>query len=189
MAAKTAKVKYASRSAVHGSNAYDLNRVGDLPLREPAPSKKPEKKPAAKPQSRPTQHQSRKTQRYYSVSLFAIAGVAVVAALMVFIVLAHVKFNEISAETVTLQTRLAELSEEQRKLQITYEDIFDVNEVEAYATNVLGMTKPTQDQIASISSENYDKAVIVEDSGDGQGAKESMVSFLASLVAYFKEAF
>jgi hypothetical protein len=121
------------------------------------------------------------------VSLFAVAGIAVVAALMVFVVLAHVKFNEISSETVTLQARLEELTEEERKLKISYEDVFDVNEVEAYATNVLGMTKLGQDQITTISSDNQDKAVIVDDGGDGSDTKESMGSFLASLVAYFKQ--
>ncbi len=187
MAAKTARVRYASRAAVYGSNAYDLSRIGDLPLREAAPEKQPAQKPAARPESRPASRQAQKAQRYYGVSLFAVAGFAVVAVLMVFVVLAHVRFNEISAETVALQAQMEELTEQERKLQITYEDIFDVNEVESYATNVLGMTKPGQDQIAVISAESQDKAVIVENSGDGSDTNENMASFLASLVSYFKQ--
>ncbi len=183
MAAKSAKMKYASRTAVHGSNAYDLARVGDLPARQAPPAQKP----AAKPQARPAPQKARKAQRYYSVSLFAAAGFAVVAALMVFVVLAHLKFTEITAETVSLQQRMDQLTEEERKLKITYEDIFDVNEVEAYATNVLGMTKPQQNQIAAISTDNQDKAVIVKNSADEGVARENMASFLASLVAYFKQ--
>ena len=185
MAEKTAKARYASRTAIHGSNAYDLNRVGDLPVRQPNPVKKPAQTPAAKPAARPAKRG--KTQRYYGVSLFAVAGIAVVAAMMVFVMLAHVRFNEISTQTVTLQQRLEKLTEEERKLKITYEDIFDVNEVEAYATNVLGMTKPGQDQIAAVSANHQDKAVVINADADGSGAKESMVSFLASLVAYFKQ--
>jgi cell division protein FtsL len=186
MAARTDRVKYASRSAVYGSNAYDLGRVGDLPLRAPAPEDRPSPKPAQSPKARPAQQQVRKPQRYYGISLFAVTGFVVVAALMVFVVLAHVKFNEISAGTVELQERLDKLTEEERKLKIEYEDIFDVNEVEEYATNVLGMTKPSQDQIAAVSAEAQDKAVIVDDGDDGAG-KENMASFLASLVAYFKQ--
>ena len=191
MAAKTSKVRYASRTAVYGSNAYDLSRAGALPLKEPVPHKAPVRKPAAKPkappETTPRQHSVQKTHRCYGISLFGVAGFAVVAVLMVFVVLAHIKFTEISAETVSLQSQLEELAEEERVLKITYEDIFDVNEVEAYATNVLGMTKPGQDQIATISSENQDKAVVAENVGDDSQAEESMVTFLASLVAYFKQ--
>jgi cell division protein FtsL len=187
VAARTERIKYASRAAVYGSNAYDLARVGDLPLRAPVPEERPSPKPARAPEARPAPRQVRKTQRCYGISLFAVAGFVVVAALMVFVVLANVRYTEISAETVELQTRLAELTEEERKLKIEYEDIFDVNEVEAYATNVLGMTKPSQDQIATVSAGNQAKAVIVDGSGDNVSGKENMASFLASLVAYFKQ--
>ena len=187
MAAKPAKIRYASRTAVHGSNAYDLNRIGDLPLKEPVHKKAPARKPAQAPKTRQDQHKARKAQRYYRISLLGVAGFAVVAVLMVFVVLAHIKYTEISAETVSLQAQLEELAEEERMLKITYEDIFDVNEVEEYATNVLGMTKPGQDQIATISSENEDKAVLPEGDANSSGSEENMVAFLASLVAYFKQ--
>ena len=110
MAAKTATVKYASRTAVYGSNAYDLNRVRDysdvqaVPEREPA--KKPAVKPAAKPANKTVSRTAQKTQKHYGFSLFAATGFVVVAVLMVFVLLAHVKFNEVSNETVQLQAQL-----------------------------------------------------------------------------------
>ena len=67
-----------------------------------------------------------------------------------------------------------------------YQDAFDVNNVEQYATNVLGMTKPDESQISTVKSTANDKAVVVNSENDDKNNTESMVTFLASLVAYFK---
>lgn len=188
MAAKRATTRYASSAAVYGSNAYDLGRVRQYSNAQAVPerSPRPDTRPATKPVVKTAPKVAPRTQRAYGVSLFAVAGFAVVAALMVFVLLAHVRFNEISSETVALQTQLTALNEDERRLQIAYEDVFDVNEVEEYATNVLGMTKPLESQLATITAIAYDKAVVIDTTGDTLGVKENLATFLSSLVAYFK---
>ena len=52
--------------------------------------------------------------------------------------------------------------------------------------SVLGMTKPAESQIATISATAQDRAVIVEPANDYTSIKENMATFLASLVSYFK---
>lgn len=190
MATNAGTIRYASRTAVHGSNAYDLNRVRDYTAVPAAPKRVPTGEPVSSPTKRPEEKTAprsvRKTQRAYGVSLFSFVGFAVVAVMMVFVLLAHVKYNEVTYETVQLRSQLAALNEDERKLKIAYEDAFDVNEVEQYATNVLGMTKPSDSQVGTVSATAEDKAVVVNTPKEDTVVSESMATFLASLVAYFK---
>jgi cell division protein FtsL len=191
MATRSATVRYASRSAVSGSNAYDLSRIREY---APEPERSPEKKPAerqpakAEPKAvqKPVAMTAQRAQKSYGVSLFAITGFVVVAVMMVFVLLAHVRFNEVTSESVRLQARLDELGVQERKLKIDYENVFDVYAVEQYATNVLGMSKPSESQVGAVQSAVFDKAVIVSAENEETGESESMVTFLASLVSYFK---
>lgn len=190
MATKTATVRYASRGTVNGSNAYDLSRVreyyGDAPEIEKNPTKRPETPAVSRPAAKPGSRTGRRAQKSYGLSLFAVTGFVVVAVMMVFVLLAHVKYDEVTNETGQLRTQLEALNEEERKLKIAYEDAFDVNEVEQYATKVLKMTKPTETQVVSVAATAEDKAVLVTAQQDNTNVTESMATFLASLVEYFK---
>ncbi len=191
MATRSATVRYASRSAVSGSNAYDLNRIRAYSAEpERIPFTKPVRQPPVKAEPKPAQRTAPKpahrAQKAYGVSLFAITGFIVVAVMMVFVLLAHVRYNEVTSETVRLQERLEELTEQERKLKIDYENTFDVFAVEQYATNVLGMTKPDESQMGSVQLTVSDKAVVVSAEDEETVVSESMVTFLVSLVSYFK---
>jgi cell division protein FtsL len=191
MATHSATVRYASRSAVSGSNAYDLSRIRAYAAEpERIPVTKPIEKPPVKAEPKPVQRTAPKpahrVQKAYGVSLFAITGFIVVAVMMVFVLLAHVRYNEVTSETVRLQEKLDELTEQERKLQIEYEKTFDVFAVEQYATNVLGMIKAEESQIGSVQLTASDKAVVVSAENEETVVSESMVTFLVSLVSYFR---
>lgn len=190
MAKNASTVRYASRSAVYGSNAYDMRRIREYypepKAPEKAPHKKPEAQPAARTAPKTAPRTAKKAQKAYGISLYSVVGFVFVAVMMVFVLLAHVKYNEVTNETVKLQTRLDELNSQERKLKIEYTNAFDVNDVEQYATQVLGMSKPAEDQIKTVSATAQDKAVVLKSSDDSSKKTESMVTFLASLVAYFK---
>jgi cell division protein FtsL len=191
MATRSATVRYASRSSVSGSNAYDFSRIRDYAAEpERIPDKKPDMRPPVKAEPRAVKKSAAKTaqraQKSYGVSLFAITGFVVVAVMMVFVLLAHVRFNEVTSEAVRLQARLDELNDQERKLKIDYENAFDVYAVEQYATNVLGMSKPSESQMGAMQLAVYDKAVVVSSENKESDVSESMVTFLASLVSYFK---
>ncbi len=198
MATRSSSVRYASRNAVYGSNAYDLSKVRSAmpaPLEpELLPVRKPEIRPAVSPAPRTapkttptaTPRTSHKSQRSYGVSLYAAAGFVVAVVLIVFVLLAHVRYTEVTNDTVKLQSQLTKLNEQERKLKISYENAFDVNQVEQYATQKLGMSKPTESQIGTISATAKDKAVVADGQNNPGKTKENMGTFLASLVAYFK---
>lgn len=237
MAAAPATMRYASRAAVNGSNAYDLNRIkadsyrtgassasaqpkksatvgyATLPRSVYAPTagqtapkaaassrtaaatvKSPEMRTTRqteenslrKPVQRTAPKAAQKAQKAYGISLFAVAGFALVTVMMVFVLLAYVKYSEITNDTVQLQARLDTLTAEERKLKIAYEDAFDVNEVASYATNVLGMTKMTDTQVATVDTGAADKAEVVGTPSDNTVGQSGITTFLMSLVAYFK---
>ncbi|MEL4106017.1 hypothetical protein AAFA46_04140 [Oscillospiraceae bacterium WX1] len=196
MATQAATMRYASRAAVQGSSAYDLSRT-----RRPEANNVRPKKPTPeleRPESAPRRREhtqqapsvaarpNAKNQKVYGISAFAVVGFAVAAVLMVFVLLAHVKYDEVTNETVQLQSQLSDLNEQERKLEIAYGNAFDVNTVEQYATHELGMSKPAQSQIGTVSVTAQDKAVVVSAPSDNSGKRESMLTFLLSLVAYFK---
>lgn len=209
MATQRTTATYASRSAVYGSNAYDLSRLraaapapfeyervpagrpeirpAVTPSPKTSPRSVPQRAPAASPKTAPrtAPRTSRKTQKAYGVSIYAAIGFVIVAVMMVFVLLSHVRYAEVTNETVQLQAQLTQLNEQERKLKIAYENAFDVNEVEQYATHNLGMSQPAECQIGTISVTAQDRAVVADTLDDGT-PNESIGTFLASLVAYFK---
>lgn len=196
-----ARTRYASR-AVDGTSAYDLDRVRGYngnPRSSAAPARAPEIRPVREPEpmpplSRPRTTETtksaprtgRRAQKAYGISLFAIFGFMAVAALMVTVLLAQIKYDEVTNQTVKLQTQLTQLTEQERKLKIQYEDAFDVTHVENYATSVLGMSKPAGSQAGTVSSKAQDKAVVLNSEGSKADHSGGLATFLSSLIAYFK---
>ena len=203
MATKETAYRYAPRN-VYGSEARELESEqnyytqqeavgygGAVAIPMPRPEYIPDTKPEVIPEARPevkTRTQARpRIQKRYGVSLFGICGFVVVAVLMMFVILAQVGLTEVSAQTSNLQRQLDTLNEQERKLQISYASAFDMNEIEDYAVSVLGMSKPTQNQINVIDTTPSDVAQIVPVSDNpGNGGTGGFISFLVSLLAYFK---
>jgi hypothetical protein len=102
---------------------------------------------------------------------------------MVFVVLAQINYNEAASETVRLNNRLRTLTEQQRRLEIAYESVIDIEEVERYAKDVLGMSKPESDQIAIIHSVPGDRAEVI--GGSDESTLSGLGKFLSSLLEYF----
>jgi len=120
------------------------------------------------------------------VSLFAIIGTLIAASLMVFVMLAQINYNEAAAEAVRLNAQLLELSEQQKRLEITYESVIDMKEIERYARDVLGMSKPEADQIAIIHRMPDDMAVVIDESEES--SLHGLGEFMSSLMKYFKQS-
>jgi len=120
----------------------------------------------------------------HGVSMFAVFGSIFAAVLMIFVVLAQISYNEIASDTVRLNAQLNELTEQQRRLEITFESVIDMKEVERYARDVLGMSSPEADQMAAARYVPSDRAEVIEVSGDDSG--DGLGSFVSSLLKYFK---
>jgi cell division protein FtsL len=123
-------------------------------------------------------------QRSIGVSLFALFGALFIAVLLVFVMLAHIYYSEAARETVRLSAQLNRLSEQQRVLEISFESVIDMKEVERYARDVLGMSKPDPDQIAIVQSIAPDRAEVIE--SNEEGVLHGFGAFISSLVDYLR---
>jgi cell division protein FtsL len=154
----------------------------------PEPSFEPEAAPVHVPKPRKrtlTRHQRLKAQRRGTgVSLFSMIGSVAIVVLMIFVILAQISYNEVTTETIKLNSRLRELTEEERRLRITFESVIDMKAVEMYARDVLGMAKPESDQIAVIKSNPKDRAEIVDTNEEGE--LKGFGRFLSSLFEYLR---
>jgi len=118
------------------------------------------------------------------ISVFAVLGTVFVAILMVFVVLAQINFNETAAETVRLNVLITELSARHRALELSFESAVDIKEVERFARDELGMSRPDANQVIIINSSPRDTAMIMS-SGDERGI-QGFGNFLRSLTEYFR---
>lgn len=184
MATQAAAMKYASRST-NGSAAYDLKRVrGYAPFE--IPLERPQSIPAARPAVRPQTRAEQRAKAAYGISALAVVGFLIIAVMIVFVLLAYVQYTEVSNETVQLQNQLSELSEAENKLLVAYESAYNINEVKEYATTVLGMVKPTDDQIENVTTASNDKAVVLVSDTKSDGLFAGLTAFFSSLMEYFK---
>ena len=164
--------EYSRKVMYNGSAAYDLAAPQFQDWEEEREQKQ---QPAAQP--------AKKTQGYYSISLFSIVGFAAVVVMMVALLMTYVSYTAAAAGTVELRSQVEKLTEEQRKLTIAYEEAFDITEVEAYATTKLGMDKPAENQITNIDTHAEDRAVVVNNDDDSSGGLGNLIG---TIVEYFK---
>ena len=177
MASNSAALKYAS-AANYGYEAAAVPEYApDIPKRREA------EQPEATTVARPREN-ARTAAQGYSISLFSIFGTALVMVMFLFVVLAHMSFDATLDEQLQLEKRLASLSQQGTKLQIEFERAFDLNAIERYAIDELGMIKPAADQVNIVDSAPRDRAVVIapekEEGIRGFGA------FISSLLEYFK---
>jgi len=174
MAAEAARALDYDFSSYFGS-AVPAEAPYYRPAAEPVEIPVPQERPGANVRTREAVAPSMP-----SVSLFAIFGVLFIGILMVFVVLAQISYNEVASETVKLNAQFRELSEQQRRLEIAFESVIDMKEVERYARDTLGMAKPDSDQTVAFRLIAIDGAEIIRDINEGK-SDEGFGAFLSSL--------
>lgn len=92
--------------------------------------------------------------------LVKILATVLTAALMVSVLVCQITLTEKSDELAAMETQLAELKEENRKLSIEYASSFSPDKLEDYAENELGLQPPNNEQTVCVDTDNEDKAVI-----------------------------
>ena len=159
-----------------------------------APAQAPYVKPSPEPAEIPIpQERTRSRNRAkeaaaqgaQSLSVFAVFGSLFAGLLMILVVLAQISFSEIASETVRMNARLNELTEQERRLEIEFENSIDMKRIEQYARNVLGMSKPDIEQVAVIRSMPIDSAEILNSGADDTNSLSGFASFISSLLEYF----
>ncbi len=159
-------------------DGYGTSAYAAIPEIEYAPE--PDIRREPEPRPRP----ARREQTRYGVSPLAILGFLLAGVMLVLVLLAYVRMAEVADTTTRLEERLEALVLEERKLQIAYEEAFDINEIEEYAIRELGMVKPADAQIDTIDVSSGDKAVVLSTGEETQGGVSEFASFIGSLLEY-----
>jgi len=120
------------------------------------------------------------------VSLFAVVGTIVVVAMMIFVVLAHISYSEVASENARLNAQLVALNEQHRRLEITFESVVCMNEIERYARDVLGMSRPGAGQVGFLIGTAADRAEVLAVPESNGSSIRDFGSFLSSLLEPFR---
>jgi len=152
-------------------------RRAEMPMPKPQP-------PAVKKREKRRDFVKAAKKQASGISIFAILGTLFVAVLMVFVVLAQINYNETAAESVRLNILINDLTERYKALELSFESAVEIKEVERFARDELGMSRPDAGQIIIISSTPRDSAIII-DNKEERGI-QGFGNFLKSLTEYFK---
>ena len=108
------------------------------------------------------------------------------AILAVALIMSYIELNVLANQSYELKGELETLQIEETRLLIEYESTFQLDEVEEYATNMLGMVRADNDQIKYLDNRAEDRAVVVSESVNGTGFSAKMKSFFTAVAEYFK---
>ena len=180
MAAEAARVLDFESRYNYGSAAPAREVFPDA---APRPSEVPDSNDRIRRRER-AEEEAAAAQKAPRLSLFAMVGSVFVAVLMIFVLLAQINYNEVAAETVRLNAQLSALSEQHRKLEVTFESVVSMKEIEQYARDVLGMSRPENYQMAVIQNAEGDRAEVLSVSKGG--SLRDLGAFISSLLEYFR---
>jgi len=143
-------------------------------------------KPLPQERTVPKERAAVNTRSAPSVSLVAVFGSLVVGVLMVFVIIAQISYNEVARETVRLKAQLRELQAQERALEVAFESVVNMKEIERYAKDVLGMSQHDARQGTVIQSTAQDRAEIIASEESRESALRGFGSFISSLTEYFR---
>lgn len=142
----------AQREAYNGAAAYDVFAANTA---------RPLERPNALPEAPARRVQVRKVKTRPTLSPMALLGAVAVLALLVAVVFGYVRLYEAQSEVGELQSRSAELSEEQARLRAQYESAIDPEAIEARAL-ALGLRQPTASQKVYVQVDGNDTTELFE---------------------------
>lgn len=146
----------------------------------------PEPKVEERPRERVSIRTEKKAVSRQGISLFAIAGWASVAVLAVALLMSYIELNTIANQSYELRSQLEELEMEETRLMIEYESTFQLDEVEEYAINMLGMVRADDDQVKYLDNRAEDQAIVLAENNVSVGFSAKLKSFFTSIAEYFK---
>ena len=153
MAKKLAPIDLYSSSA-----AYDLSEYRN---RGYDGSTAPEISRPSLPEEQRKPERKRRVRAKTTVAPFAVAGMAVVACMLILVIFGYVQLYEVTQQVSTLSTELSELQEDQAILESLYEGSIDLEYVQERAGE-LGFSNPTNEQTVYVNLSGSDRAEIYE---------------------------
>lgn len=182
MAARQRMTTYRTNGSLAYAPAYEGNVVRSPRRKEEQwnlPKRAPKRQPVARPQV--------EVRQAGQVAPFAVVGFLAVGVFAVLLLLSYLQLHMLSESVGSLRNQLGELQAQNASLSAQYEQVFDMEHLEAAVGST--MIRPTADQITYIDMSRPDsvilhgKAPVFEGAaGAVQGAQE----LFSGLFEYFR---
>lgn len=182
-----ARVKRKIKYDVYGNVAYAPGYGGAaapaLPGGEvlaPRPKVRPRVEELTRPQVR--------VREKGKVSLFAVMGFAAVMAFAILVVASYMQLTILNDQTVTLESQLGNLKQQEAHLLAKYELAYDLKTIEQTMTSTGEMVKPQAGQICVLDLSEPDSVVRYEQESP-LGGVEGLINGCKDIVAAVMEYF
>jgi len=176
-------ISYNTYGSVAYAPAYDGSAVR-------APRREEEVRRAPQPKTRESARTLTRTQvevrEAGQVAPFAVVGFLAVAVFALLLVMSYAQLTVVSGETVSLRNELSALQTENATLTAQYEQVFDMETIQAAVGGT--MVRPTNDQVVYIDLSEPDAVVVYgeEAAGGFAGALESAGKVVSGVFEYFR---
>lgn len=171
---------------VYGNLAYDLDALVRERALEEAGRMEPERERRREPEVVQRPRQQAAAQPKAQVSPLLLGSIAVLAAMVIVLLMGHVRLTELSTSVAEIKSDLDTLNTEHVALLTKYEQTFEMASVKE-AAEAAGMGKPSAGQIEYVELGGPDQAVVYAAGNDGvlQQVFASMESGVLSVLEYF----
>lgn len=141
--------------------------------------------PAATPRPRPRRRKQPAARQKMVVSPFALLGIATALLMLVLVLFGYAQVYESTSQLGEMRDTVAELQEENRKLQNEYDSSINLEKIETRAKE-LGMQQPTSKQSVTLHIPAEDTAVIAPQTSTNpfRAAWDAIVETFQGLLEY-----
>ena len=181
MAARQRMTTYRTNGSVAYAPVYEGNVV-----RSPRRQEEQRSVPKRAPKHRPVERPQVEVRQAGHVAPFGVVGFLAVGVFAVLLLLSYLQLHMVSDSVVSLRNQLGELQAQNASLSAQYEQVFDMEHLEAAVGAT--MIRPTADQITYIDMSQPDSVVLhagASPIAGAAGAVHGVQEVFSSLVEYF----
>lgn len=182
MAARQRVAAYRTNGSVAYAPAYEGNVVR-APRRQEEQWSLPKREPKHRPVARPQVE----VRQAGHVAPFAVIGFLAVGVFAVLLLMSYLQLHMVSDSVVSLRNQLSELQTQNASLSAQYEQVFDMEHLEAAVGAT--MVRPTSDQITYIDMSQPDSVVLHTRASivpGAAGAIRGAQEVFSGLIEYFR---
>jgi len=177
--------RYDSYGSVAYAPVYEGNTVR-APKREEEYQPSPQPRRREQPRRRALERTQVEVRQAGAVAPFAVIGFLAVAIFAALLLISHAQSTVLNAEVVELRGQLSTLEAENAKLSAQYEQVFDMEKIQAAVGDT--MVRPTGSQAVYLDLSEPDAVIVYDELKDNKllDALKSVGSTLGDLIEYFR---
>jgi len=177
--------RYDSYGSVAYAPVYEGNTVR-APKREEEYLPSPQPRRREQLNRRPLERTQVEVRQAGAVAPFAVIGFLAVAIFAALLLISHAQSTVLNAEVVELRGQLSTLQAENAKLSAQYEQVFDMEKIQAAVGDT--MVRPTGSQAVYLDLSEPDAVIVYDGLKDNKlmDALKGVGSTLGDLIEYFR---